>query len=149
MIDFVQVGNKITKYRKEASLSQEQLADKLFVTRQALSKWENGTASPSIDTLLSLCKIFNVSFEDILCLNTQVKIEVNSRDIFKGYERNYIFTKLLNGEIKVNIQDILSQLSVNERFILLKAIKEKRLKVNKVKLLEKLTTAEAKYLGGK
>ena len=43
MIDFVKVGMKITKYRKEQNLTQDDLAEALFVSRQLVSKWENGT----------------------------------------------------------------------------------------------------------
>ena len=63
MIDFVKVGNRIQNLRKNSDLSQESLAEQLFITRQALSKWENGTSIPSIDSLLEISKIFNVSFE--------------------------------------------------------------------------------------
>ena len=49
MIDFVKVGNRIQTLRRNSNLSQESLAEQLFITRQALSKWENGTSIPSID----------------------------------------------------------------------------------------------------
>ena len=65
MIDFVKVGNKIATLRKQKGLSQEELAEKLYVTRQALSKWENGSV-PSIDIVLQLAKSFDVSFEELL-----------------------------------------------------------------------------------
>ena len=64
--------------RKKHGLSQEQMANKLFVTRQAVSRWENGETLPGIDTLKSISKIFDVSpgsllgFEaDKLCLFNQ------------------------------------------------------------------------------
>ena len=58
MIDFVKVGARIAEYRKKSGLSQEELAERLFVTRQAISKWENGTSVPSIDTLCEISKMF-------------------------------------------------------------------------------------------
>ena len=47
MIDFVKVGNRIQTLRKQSNFSQESLAERLFITRQALSKWENGTSIPT------------------------------------------------------------------------------------------------------
>ena len=58
MIDFYKVGNKITTFRKLSHMTQDDLAEKLNVTRQALSKWELGISAPSINSLLSLCATF-------------------------------------------------------------------------------------------
>ncbi|MBD5390634.1 helix-turn-helix transcriptional regulator [bacterium] len=69
MIDFIRVGRKLTNYRKKLQLTQDDVAERLFVTRQLVSKWENGTGVPSIDCLLELCKLYNTTFEDILCLD--------------------------------------------------------------------------------
>lgn len=69
MINFILVGEKLAKYRKESGLTQDEVAERLFVTRQLVSKWENGTGIPSIDCLLELCKLYQKTFEDILCLN--------------------------------------------------------------------------------
>lgn len=69
MIDFYLVGQKLTKLRKEVGLTQDEVAQSLFVTRQLISKWEKGNGVPSIDCLLELCKLYNTTFEDILCLD--------------------------------------------------------------------------------
>ena len=69
MIDFVKVGAKIAYLRKQKHLSQDELADKMYVTRQLVSKWENGTGVPKIDHVLDLCDILGVGFEELLCLN--------------------------------------------------------------------------------
>ncbi len=53
-------GEKIKTKRREAHLSQEDLANKLFVTRQAISKWENDKASPTMANLRELSDIFGV-----------------------------------------------------------------------------------------
>ena len=146
MIDFVRVGNKITEYRKQNMMTQDELAELLFVTRQALSKWENGTSVPSADTLLSLCKIFNVSFEEILCLDE--KIVIDNDNIFKGHERLFIINKIINQEIDLYLPDVFYQFSPSERMIVLKAIKEKKLKTNINELMVKLTNSEKVFLGG-
>ena len=69
MINFILVGEKLAKYRKESGLTQDEVAARLFVTRQLVSKWETGSGIPSIDCLLELCKLYQKTFEDILCLN--------------------------------------------------------------------------------
>ena len=148
MIDFVKVGMRIAEYRKGMGLSQEELADKLFVTRQALSKWENGTSVPSIDTLSEISKIFGVSFEEILGLFEKDNITVDENDIFKGHDRSFIIEKIVKGEIKVNIADVFYQMSPAERMYILKHVKENKLKVKKREFWVKLTPSEQRYLGG-
>ncbi len=59
-------GTKIYELRKAESLSQNKLAEMLGVSNKAVSKWENGNAKPSIEQLLKLAKIFNVSVEDLV-----------------------------------------------------------------------------------
>ena len=59
------VGPKIKEYRNKAGLTQKDLADKLHVTYQAVSRWENDDAEPSIDTLKEMCEIFNCSIEEL------------------------------------------------------------------------------------
>lgn len=61
-----EVANSIKKLRKEKQLSQEQLAEQLNVTRQAVSNWENGKTQPDIDTLTQLASYFDVSIERII-----------------------------------------------------------------------------------
>lgn len=58
--------NIIFELRKKSGLSQDELAEKLFVTRQAVSRWENGETTPNIETLKSLSKLFDVSINTLL-----------------------------------------------------------------------------------
>ena len=60
------IGQTIKKLRKERNLTQEELAEQLNVTAQAVSKWENGTSDPSTSNLFALAKLFGVSVEDLL-----------------------------------------------------------------------------------
>lgn len=149
MIDFVKVGMRISEYRRAMGLSQEELADKLFVTRQALSKWENGTSVPSIDTLCELSRIFGVSFEEILGLFDKKSIEIDKNDIFRGHDRSFVISKIVSGEVKVNVPDVFYQMSPAERMYILKHVKEGRLKVNEKELMVKLTPSEQRFFGGK
>ena len=116
MIDFVKVGMKITKYRKEQNLTQDDLAEALFVSRQLVSKWENGTGVPSIDVLLDLCKMFHVTFEELLCLNDE--IDINPDDIFHGHERLFVINEIINGNLVVDIPSVFYQLSLSFAYLL-------------------------------
>lgn len=59
-------GEKIQKLRQEKNWSQERLAQELNLSRQSISKWESGTATPTVENLMELSKIFNVSVDSIL-----------------------------------------------------------------------------------
>ena len=57
---------RLTKLRKLAGLSQEEVAEKLEVTRQTVSKWETGQSSPDLDKVLPLCGLYNVTPDELL-----------------------------------------------------------------------------------
>ena len=57
---------KLQELRKEKNLTQEQLAEQLYVSRTAISKWESGRGYPSIDSLKELSKFFGISLDDLL-----------------------------------------------------------------------------------
>lgn len=61
----MEIGNKILELRKKNNLSQEQLAEKMGVARQTISKWELGETSPDLNQAKMLSKIFNVSLDEI------------------------------------------------------------------------------------
>ncbi|MDY2607790.1 MAG: helix-turn-helix domain-containing protein [Lachnospiraceae bacterium] len=66
MLNSVKVGNFIMEKRKSLGLTQPQLADKLNISFQAISKWENGTTYPNIEILRDLAIILEVSVDEIL-----------------------------------------------------------------------------------
>ena len=57
---------KLQQLRKEKGLTQEQLAEELYVSRTAISKWESGKGYPNIESLKSISKLFSVSIDDLL-----------------------------------------------------------------------------------
>ena len=71
------LGNKILEYRKKAGLSQEELGCKLNVTRQSVSLWENNQAQPSLENLIALAKIFNVSISELCGENEEIDKKSN------------------------------------------------------------------------
>ena len=60
------LSENLKKIRKDNNLSQEDLAEKLGVSRQSVSKWESGLAYPEMDKVLELCKIFNLNIDELL-----------------------------------------------------------------------------------
>lgn len=66
------LGERIFKYRKKASISQEELADKLNVTRQSISLWETDQTLPSLDNLIALADIFDISLDELCGRNLHI-----------------------------------------------------------------------------
>ena len=62
----MELCKKIKKIRNDNKLTQEQFAEKMLVSRTAVSKWENGTCYPSIDSLKYMSKTFNISLDKLL-----------------------------------------------------------------------------------
>jgi DNA-binding XRE family transcriptional regulator len=148
VIDQYKVGLKIYQYRKNLEMTQDDLANRLNITRQALSKWENGTSLPSIDLLYTLCKTFNTDFEDLLCLNEKTIVN-NSNDLFQNHDRRFVINKIIRNELDVNIPDVFYQFSPSERMMVLKAIKEHKITCNLSSLQVRLTPSEQKFLFNK
>ena len=66
----MKLPEKIQRERKKMGLSQEKLAEKIGVSRQAITKWENGLASPELEKIVSLSECFKVSTDYLLKVRT-------------------------------------------------------------------------------
>lgn len=62
----IETANRLYEYRKKMGLSQEELAAKIGVSRQAVSKWERAEASPDTDNLIELAKVYGLSLDELL-----------------------------------------------------------------------------------
>ena len=62
----METKNIIFELRNQAGMSQDELAEKVYVTRQAVSRWENGETTPNTETLKLLSRLFNVSINTLL-----------------------------------------------------------------------------------
>ena len=62
----MELNAQIKKYRRSLNMSQEELAEKVYVTRQTISNWENGKSYPDIHSLLLLSSLFNVSLDQLI-----------------------------------------------------------------------------------
>lgn len=103
-------SDNLKKLRKDMNLSQEELADKLGVSRQSISKWESGVVYPEMDKMVQLCKIFNLSMDDLL--NSDVH-EINNTKQAKNSINKFIdsFFKYINKTISM-----FSSMSFKEKF---------------------------------
>ncbi len=75
------VGEKIQKYRKNLSLSQEELGQKLLVSRQTISLWEKDQTVPSLDNLMRLKEIFGISVDEILNEHDKPEAKTNANSL--------------------------------------------------------------------
>lgn len=109
MLDSIKVGNFIMGKRKSLGMTQQQLADKLKVSFQAISKWENGTTYPNIEILRDLAIVLDVSVDEILAGSergaeglsySKAGIDITYTDTIKREMAKHLDTKddrVLNG----------------------------------------------------
>ena len=92
----MEVGNQIKKYRQSINLTQEELAEKIYVTRQTVSNWENGKNYPDLNSLIMLCDLLDISL-DILVKGDviEMKKQVVQDDVRKFKRDMVIFTVLM------------------------------------------------------
>lgn len=98
--------------RTKNGLSQEELAEKVFVTRQAVSRWETGETTPNIDTLKLLSKLFNVSINTLLgsprklickCCGMPLDDHTTSHETDGGFNEEYCKWCYSDGEYTLDI----------------------------------------------
>ena len=92
----MEIGRQIKKYRLERKMSQEELADKVYVTRQTVSNWENDKNYPDINSLVLLSSLFGVSLDVLVKGDLKEMEEMIKKEDIKKLNRNaWIYTILL------------------------------------------------------
>lgn len=93
----MELGKQIKKYRSEKALSQDALAEKIYVSRQTISNWENDKSYPDVNSLVLLSKVFNVSLDQLIKGDVEKMTEqINNSADRKEYEHlSLAFTVLL------------------------------------------------------
>lgn len=81
------IGERLFKLRKEKNISQEELANALDVSRQTISKWENGESTPDFDKIIPLSEYFGITSDELLTGNFNIK-EAKIESIKDNYARN-------------------------------------------------------------
>ena len=92
----MEIGNQIKKYRNELGLSQEELADKIFVTRQTISNWENEKNYPDIKSLVMLSSLFGISLDNLVKGDLEeMKKQIKESDIKEFYKQGTVMAVLM------------------------------------------------------
>jgi transcriptional regulator with XRE-family HTH domain len=82
----MEFNEKLQELRKSRSLTQEELAEALFVSRTAISKWESGRGYPSIDSLKELSRFFSVTIDDLICSDEMITVaEIEKKEFADKY----------------------------------------------------------------
>lgn len=92
----MEIGKQIKKYRNEIGISQDQLAEKIFVSRQTISSWENNKSYPDLKSLLLLGSLFDVSLDNLIKGDLEkMKEKVKEEDVKKFKSEGNIFAILM------------------------------------------------------
>ncbi len=96
----MEVGKKIYQLRKLSGMTQEQLAEKLNISRQTLSKWENGTSMPDVESVVGLSMLFQTSLDELLLEGNdhagEKKTQITLEDMMRINARNRKMNLLLS-----------------------------------------------------
>ena len=144
----LETANRLYELRKKHNLSQEELAEKLGVSRQAVSKWERSEASPDTDNLIALAKIYDLSLDELIYgekeaheeepdsnadEETEKDVSVNKDELYIDIDDdgdkvkigpNGILVEEKNGNtVKINVngkimEKIMDRIDVNERIVI-------------------------------
>ena len=147
MLNLEKIGEKITKQRKQKGLTQLELAETLYVTHQAVSKWENGKSIPSIEVLIELTALFDISI-DYLLDNSEIK-ENDYETMFRQLPRDVVLSKYLNScSLNEDLKIIFYLLSTKERKQVIDQIISKHTKIKITTIWSYLNDKERFYLLG-
>lgn len=102
----IEIANRLQQLRKQKGYSQEQFADELGISRQAVSKWERAEASPDTDNLILLARLYGVSLDELLSTeqtSQEIKEEKEEADDKKTetddkQEKHYTWEELAEDE---------------------------------------------------
>ncbi|MBQ7138358.1 MAG: helix-turn-helix domain-containing protein [Clostridia bacterium] len=117
--------NPIRALRLLKGLSQDEVAEKVFVTRQAVSRWENGETTPNAETLMLLSKLFDVSINTLLgsprkmichCCGMELDDATTSREIDGGFNEDYCKWCYHEGEFTLDFWQRYRELGGDEGF---------------------------------
>ena len=115
----------IYELRTKKGLSQEELAEKVFVTRQAVSRWETGETIPNIDTLKLLSKLFDVSINTLLgsprelicqCCGMPLEDSTTSRETDGNFNEEYCKWCYADGEYTLDVWKQYAEIGGKEKF---------------------------------
>lgn len=100
----MELGKQIRMYRQEAQLSQEELADHVYVSRQTISNWENDKSYPDVNSLVLLSEVFHISLDKLIKGDIDVMKEaIKKEEVEKMKQYGTIYTILLIATVVVAV----------------------------------------------
>ena len=75
----MEFNEKLQELRKRKGLTQEELAEFLYVSRTAISRWESGRGYPSIDSLKEISRFFSVTIDELICSDEMITVAENDK----------------------------------------------------------------------
>ena len=91
----MEIGNQIKQHRATLNLSQEELAEQIYVTRQTLSNWENSKTYPDVNSLLRLSDVFGVTLDELVKGDIpKMKEQIKQSNIIAFKRASYILTAM-------------------------------------------------------
>ncbi len=112
------LGEKISEYRKNLGMTQENLAEKLGVSAQAVSKWENNVSCPDINMLPALANIFGITVDELLQEENKQDAYIVPKEERKDINKMMFKIRVLSQEgdnIKVNLPMAIIKLAMEKR----------------------------------
>ncbi len=145
MLNLKMIGGRISQKRKEKGMNQNELAEALFVTRQAVSKWEMGQSMPSIDILVKLTSILDMSIDQLLN-HTDIN-EHAYQDLLDTYPRASIINRFMNEKHPQHkIKDIFYLLTPEERKHIIHQVLTQHIDIDIMSLWPYASVKERKYV---
>lgn len=142
-------GQRLSRIRKEKGFTQNEIADKVGVTSQAVSKWENDLASPDIDILLKLSEIFDISVDELLGKETK-KTVLNDKPSKKDIDKmifKIIVTSADGDKVNVNLPLALVKALMNKDSGKINIVSSKNDALQNVDFREILSLVEQGVIG--
>jgi transcriptional regulator with XRE-family HTH domain len=132
----LETANRLYELRKKNNLSQEELAEKLGVSRQAVSKWERSEASPDTDNLIALAKIYGLTLDELVYGERE---EDKGAKADEAQEEKEEDASLKNEDVYINIDDGEDKVTIGKDGILVEEKDGTRVKINvNEKLMKKI-----------
>ncbi|BCR35146.1 helix-turn-helix transcriptional regulator [Mariniplasma anaerobium] len=147
MLNLEIISKKIIEKRKQIGMTQNELADALYVTRQAVSKWEMGKCLPSIDVLIEMTELFDVTI-DYMLDGSDLR-DNDYATMLMQFPREAVIYRFINSDnLNENIKNIFYLLTTKERKQMINQVLNGHLKLDTQMLWPYLSRAERKYLLG-
>jgi transcriptional regulator with XRE-family HTH domain len=147
MLNIEIISKRIIEKRKQIGMTQNELADALYVTRQAVSKWEMGKSLPSIEVLIEMTELFDVTI-DYMLDGSDLKDNDYAR-MFMQFPRESVIYRFMNSDHpNEDIKNIFYLLTVKEREQMINQVLNGYLKVDNHMLWPYLSNQERKHFLG-